>query len=200
VSDDVQTKIQQIICGIEGATKLTSEADEDEAVRLAQLSNHTEDLRRLVEREPQVLNAQLPLQESTTTLLYTAARSNALTTVKMLLQLGANPDEQVFSGSTALHVACYRGNVEIVEAIMQHRPRPRTDIINKYNEACNSLFADELSFQVRQQINKLITDVDHDAFIRPHAQTARITSTSTSRVIPTNPLFYLMGCKRLFCT
>jgi ankyrin repeat protein len=58
------------------------------------------------------------------TVLYCACRSNMLSIVKQLLDLGADPDIPQINGSTALHVAAFYGHKEVVRCLLEAGANP----------------------------------------------------------------------------
>ncbi len=59
-----------------------------------------------------------------------------------LLSLGANPQDTIDMGSTALHVAAFRGQEECVRALLDNiPPAPRRALVHKRNNLGNALTA-----------------------------------------------------------
>lgn len=93
--------------------------------------------------------------ETKSTLLYTAARANNRNAVTELLLRGADPNLKVqnHSMSTAMHVGCFRGNIECVRTILclSHFAYD-VDLQNSYGETCISVFDDSVTESVQKEI------------------------------------------------
>jgi len=152
------TKIQTMCCGeIEGARSAIPEALQAEALECVMDPTKTSHLRTLLaEFGPTLANYVIQLEDDNSTLLlYSAARENNAAAIKTLLEYGANPDQQLQNLSTALHVACYRGYINCVAALLEHTPRPNMTLVNAYNELCDDVFREDVPLEVKQAIRRL---------------------------------------------
>jgi ankyrin repeat protein len=105
-----------------------------------------------------------------TTLLYTAARANNAVGLNYLLgTCRADPNVRVIGGNTALHVASYRGYVEIVEILMAYHGNP--ELLNDIGETCTSVFHSGVEQSVKNRIVNLCKNVQHKCLEDKFAQT-----------------------------
>ncbi|CUF76357.1 ankyrin repeat protein, putative [Bodo saltans] len=159
VSLPMQRELEALCCGVvEGAAPAIDTVDQIAALEAVQDRTSTRALEALLAKHPKTLATyvmELELNEMTN-LLYSAARYNNPNAIRVLLDHGADPNQQVLHLSTPLHVACYRGHVECVEALMRHTPPPRTDIVNSYNETCLTVFRDDVTLDAQRRIRCLV--------------------------------------------
>lgn len=154
----VQNDIRVLCCGvITGAAETLAPVIQKAALEAVMNPDQCAELERLLRDHPGLANYAIELPDDDfTNLLYAAARSNNVAAVGLLLRFGAVVDQVCRSGSTALHVCCYRGHLDCVERLLQHDPRPRTDIRNSYNELCDDVFREDVPLQLQSTIRQLV--------------------------------------------
>ncbi len=113
-------------------------------------------LQKLLQQFPALNDAEIIIDENgtTTTLLFTSARAGNVKAIETLLQAGADPNVAVGTGDTPLHVACYRGYMEVVRTLLKD-PRTDTMCINNRGESCVTLFRDDVAPETALSIRAL---------------------------------------------
>lgn len=131
---------------VENALKLCSSEDPSDIALLAELLGD----------HPEMINQLISVGETDeTTLLYTAARANNVDAVGLLLACDADPNLQIRNGSTPLHVACYRGYLGVVDALLEGNKNnvlPDPALENKFGERCTSVFSPNVTPEVKEKI------------------------------------------------
>jgi len=95
----------------------------------AAFNGHLEKLQKWHTDNPQIdINKPGPNEN---TLLYLAARNGHTKIVEWLIQKGANVNVTQNTGSTPLHVAAYRGQLEVCKILLQHK-EIQVDIKNNH--------------------------------------------------------------------
>ena len=117
---------------------------------LCEHKGRLEELQRELDRDPSAVIQEYPVpgqDEAVTTALYTAARAGNAPAVQLLLDRDADVNFQTLEGNTALHVACYRGHLDVVRAIAARREQahparqPGLALPNCYGEVCTDTIA-----------------------------------------------------------
>eukprot|EP00759_Apiculatamorpha_spiralis_P055452 PhF_6_TR7817/c0_g1_i3/m.11246 len=116
-----------------------------------------QEMRDILTKNRGFVNRVYEIDDYATTLLYTAARSNNVRAVQLLVEMDANVNMQSTTGSTALHVACYRGFRDIVVEIMKATsPLPNVNLQNAYGEVCTSVFAEDVPLETQMAIKHMV--------------------------------------------
>ena len=98
--------------------------------------------------------------KSWTTLLYTSARAGNVATGRLLIRRGADPNMKVKndSKSTPMHVACFRGHVDCVKAMLNSKYTFDRTAKNHFGETCDAVFRKEVSQEDRAKIKDMLNN------------------------------------------
>lgn len=111
----------------------------EEALRDASYQGDTAQIKRLMEKYPQLdLNA---VNEYSETALYIACKRNQIDTVKFLLsQPNVNVNQQTILGNGSLLIAAWNDNTELAKLLIQHRAdvQQRTKSDRPYHGGVNA--------------------------------------------------------------
>ena len=139
-------------------------------------SGEVSKLAACVDRVPELLSAELPLPDAfcldqdvvegeneegfevTTTLLYTAARAGNIHVVQLLIAKGANPLQPIHDGNTPFHVACFRGHVGVLEALLRAPVSKQLNLLarNNYGDTIVSYFRDDVPFSTQRRMKAMV--------------------------------------------